>query len=125
MQRKYFKRFLEADKEIYTKTQSNGVYSLFNGWLKKPKKIEYEEITDSNKTYQDWKNKAQDLLIGDDPVEIENFIDELYKMRRESILNDGEFGEGNLVFKKLRDNEILSKLKDHKVELENKEMSLW
>ena len=121
---RYPKKILEK-KEIYTKTLSNGIYSLYNGWLKEPEKINYDEITDSNELYQSYKNKIQDLLIDGDVVEVENLIDDIYKMRRESILKDGEFGEGNLVFKRLRDKGILKKLKNYKIDLENKEMSLW
>ena len=37
---------------------------------------------------------------------------------------DGEYGKGNLIFKELRNQGVLQALKDKKVELETKEMSL-
>ena len=56
--------------------------------------------------------------------EIDDFIDNIYVLRQTSILQDGEYGKGNLIFKELRNNEVLKGLKDKKVELQNQEMSL-
>lgn len=56
--------------------------------------------------------------------DVDNYIDDLYKLRQNSILTDGEYGKGNLIFKELRNLGILQKLKDLKVKLENQEMSL-
>jgi len=51
-------------------------------------------------------------------------MDGVYKMRQEALLNGGEFSEGNLVFKELRNNGVLQDLKDRKVKLMNDLMSL-
>ena len=56
--------------------------------------------------------------------EIDDFIDNIYILRQSSILQGGEYSEGNLIFKELRNNGILQELKDKKVELQNQEMSL-
>lgn len=55
---------------------------------------------------------------------INKFIEDLYNLRKESITKDGEFGIGNLIFKEFRNKGYLDKLKELKIELENKEMSL-
>lgn len=55
---------------------------------------------------------------------IDDFINDVYKMRSDSIASDGEYGKGNLVFKELRNRGYLDKLRDIKVELETDEMSL-
>ena len=55
---------------------------------------------------------------------IDDFINDVYKMRSDSIASDGEYGKGNLVFKELRNRGYLDKLRDLKVELETDEMSL-
>lgn len=55
---------------------------------------------------------------------IDKFIEDLYNLRKESITKDGEFGIGNLIFKEFRNKGYLDKLKELKIELENKEMSL-
>lgn len=56
--------------------------------------------------------------------QIDNLIDDLYKLRQGSIEKDGEFGIGNLVFKEFRNMGYLDNLKDLKVQLQSKEMSL-
>ena len=55
---------------------------------------------------------------------IDDFINDVYKMRSDSIASDGEYGKGNLVFKELRNRGYLDKLRDLKVELETDDMSL-
>lgn len=55
---------------------------------------------------------------------IDDFINDVYKMRGDSIASYGEYGKGNLVFKELRNRGYLDKLRDLKVELETDEMSL-
>ena len=55
---------------------------------------------------------------------IVKFIDDIYKLRQESIAEDGEYGIGNLVFKEIRNRGILDKLKDKLRELTSKELSL-
>ena len=100
---------------------SNGVYSLEKGWLKKPVKDDIPENVDLEPELSEWKEKAEACKTQE---EIDAFIDGIYKLRQESILTDGEFGKGNLIFKELRNAGTLQKLKDAKVELENQEMSL-
>ena len=56
--------------------------------------------------------------------EIDELIDDLYKLRQESIQQDGEFGVGNLVFKEMRNMGYLDNLKTLKRKLQSKEMSL-
>ena len=56
--------------------------------------------------------------------EIDELIDDLYKLRQESIQQDGEFGVGNLVFKEMRNMGYLDNLKNLKRKLQSKEMSL-
>jgi len=100
---------------------SKGVYSLYNGWLQKPEKQDIPEPPDISVEYNEWVNKANSCETIED---IDNFLDDLYKLRQNGLLKDGEFGTGNLVFKELRNNNVIQDLKDKKVELENKEMSL-
>ena len=100
---------------------SNGVYSLFNGWLKKPVKDDIPDNVDLEPELSEWVTRSNEC----DSIEsIDSFMDDIYKLRQESILKDGEYGKGNLIFKELRNRSILQALKDKKVELENQEMSL-
>lgn len=56
--------------------------------------------------------------------EIDKLIDDLYKLRQESIQKDGEYGVGNLVFKEMRNMGYLDNLKELKRKLQSKKMSL-
>lgn len=54
--------------------------------------------------------------------EINKFIDDIYLLRKTSIMTDGEYGKGNMVFKEIRNNGYLDKLKELKVKLTEKDM---
>lgn len=56
--------------------------------------------------------------------EIEDFIKDVYDLRKKSIANEGEYGIGNLVFKELRSRGYLDKLKELKSRLISDELSL-
>lgn len=70
-------------------------------------------------------NSFNESITNEDFINnIDKFIEDLYNLRKESITKDGEFGIGNLIFKEFRNKGYLDKLKELKIELENKEMSL-
>ena len=100
---------------------SNGIYSLKTGWLKEPVRDDIPDDVNLEPELSELLNKANSC---NSLEEIDNFIDDLYKLRQESILSEGEYGKGNLIFKHLRNEGILQNLKDKKIELENEEMSL-
>lgn len=117
------KKMLEFENSSLTEStaNSNGIYSLKNGWLKVPVKDDIPDDVDLEPELSEFRQRANEC----DSIEsIDSFMDDIYKLRQESILTDGEYGKGNLVFKSLRNEGILQQLKDKKVELENKEMSL-
>lgn len=103
-----------------------------NGFFKKQIKEELDwDINNilqpsENHTFEDSEQIEEDLTLEeqDKLQEIDNLVDELYKLRQESIIKDGEFGIGNLVFKEFRNLGYLDNLKQLKVELQSKEMSL-
>lgn len=100
---------------------SNGVYSLYNGWIKKPIRDDIPDDIDLEPELTEYINKADECKTIED---ITKFIDDIYKLRQESILKEGEYGKGNLIFKEIRNKGILQKLKDMKIKLENDEMSI-
>lgn len=53
----------------------------------------------------------------------QDFIDKLYKIREISLSKDGEYGLGNLLFKKFRDLGYLDTLKQRSQDLQIKELS--
>ena len=56
--------------------------------------------------------------------QIENFIEDLYDLRKESIATEGEYGLGNLVFKEFRNLGYLDNLKELRKVEKGKELSL-
>ena len=108
---------------------SNGVYSLQTGWVKKPDNDKIPEISDEllaklEDLVNDYKDKYSNVDEIKTVEEVDNAIDEIYKERQSSILKDGEYGIGNLLFKEIRNCGLLKALKDRKIELENEAMSL-
>lgn len=109
--------------------KSNGIYSLKTGWIKEPDSTTIPELSDEEQEeldskVQEYLDKYEDVLGLNTIEEVDNAIDTIYKERQSSMLKDGEYGLGNLLFKEIRNIGLLKKLKDRKVELENEEMSL-
>ncbi len=109
-------------EDIKSGAVTNGIYSLKQDkWIKVPEKQDPRvvEIEDTE-IYKDTFEKYNSLK----DEECEQFLDDLYIMRKISLANDGEFGEGNLVFKQFRNNGYLQDLKDRKYKFKSKELSL-
>lgn len=120
------------EAEIYVEpdevhANSNGVYSLKDGWLKEPEQVGVPDIDPEHvqELIQPFEDRYNDLINSDPSVsEVDDLIDDIYLQRQKSIIKDGEFGDGNICFKEFRNRGYLQNLRDLKVELENKEMSL-
>lgn len=140
--RTIFKHNMEIDfygipVEVYVETSktprvSNGVYSVLNDeWIKEPVAEDIPEIDmDSFKAeYNTWETKCQDLIKdakNESSVtskDIETLINDIY-IQRQTGLADGEYSNGNLIFKELRNTGLLDELKDLKNEIRSKELSL-
>lgn len=118
-----------ADAEVYvelndTNANSNGIYSINKGWLKKPKKENVAGIELDEVEFEKWEDRYNDLLVSHDKNEIKQFIDDLYKLRKDSILKDGEYGQGNLIFKEMRNLNYIKNIKNLLDMIESEEMSL-
>jgi predicted RNase H-like nuclease (RuvC/YqgF family) len=95
-------------------------------------KVSGDEIKKIKETIEKH-NKAMKILSDDiekqSSIEysiekIENLIEDLYDLRKESISKDGEYGLGNLVFKEFRNLGYLDNLKELKNQLKTKKLSL-
>ena len=103
---------------------TNGRFSILkNEWVKFPEPITYE-IPDITDTLNEYIETATNLIADDDGQAILDFINDLYMMRKLGLAEDGEASVGNLVFKELRNMNILSDLKDRYYELKSDELSL-
>lgn len=109
-------------EDVKSSAVTNGIYSLKKDeWIKKPQKLEprsYDVTT--TQIWKDAYNKYQQLK--DD--ECEEFLDSLYVMRKISLSQDGEWGDGNLVFKEFRNRGYIQDLKDRKYKVKSTELTL-
>lgn len=110
-------------EDVETTSISNGIYSIKDDkWVKEPEKLEIVDIdVTSTPTYNEYMGRFNKLITKD---EIQQFIDDLYILRKLSLSTSGEFGEGNLVFKEFRSQGLLDDLKDRLGEIEDSELTL-
>lgn len=116
-------------EDVKASTASNGIYSLWRDeWIKFPSKITvpaYDKDPGYIQLLDKWKSLAEDTLASAASAdEVQQFINKLYNLRRTSIMTEGEFGKGNLVFKELRNLGLLDTLKEKQYQLSSKELSL-
>lgn len=115
-------------EDVHSGAMSNGIYSVLNNkWIKLPQQVHVPDMNDNeefNSLLKEWTLKGKQLLVSNSALEIQRFINELYNLRRLSLMTDGEFSIGNLVFKEIRNLGLLSDLKDKMHELQSKELSL-
>jgi hypothetical protein len=100
-----------------------GVYSILKDeWVKFPEQPEEERsITIEDKEiFKNWENRYNNLL----DHEIDTFVQDLYKLRKSSLKSEGEFSDGNLVFKEFRNRGYLKDLKDRKNKIKSNELTL-
>ena len=103
---------------------TNGRFSILkNEWVKFPEPITYE-VPDISKDLNEMLDKCFKTLQSNDAEEVRTLINDIYMMRKLGLAEDGEASVGNLVFKELRNMDIMSDLKDHYYELRSQELSL-
>ena len=127
-------KFFGVDVEIYVvandvQAKSNGVYSLTDGWIKFPNKKDILDIdTEQKHKVEKMSLKLEktilDTLNSDNLEDVIELLHKIYSLRRDSIKKDGEYALGNLVFKELRNKNLIQQLKDKKTELETRSLSL-
>ena len=111
-------------EDVNASTMSNGIYSVMTEeWIKKPEPIEAPEI-DIEADIDEWKDKINEALDSKDPDKINKMVDDLYLLRKNGLLSEGEYGKGNQTFKEIRNLGLLSDLKDSYMKLRSQELSL-
>lgn len=103
---------------------TNGRFSILkNEWVKFPEPITYE-VPNISKDLNEMLDKCFKTLQSNNAEEVRTLINDIYMMRKLGLAEDGEASIGNLVFKELRNMDIMSDLKDHYYELRSEELSL-
>lgn len=102
---------------------TNGRYSLMKDeWVVFPEPITYE-IPDISEQLAEYENKCNEALNSTDGNAILELVNDIYMMRKIGLAADGEASVGNLVFKELRNQDMLQKLKDRYYEIKSTELS--
>lgn len=124
-------KFKGVEVELYVEdvnasTVSNGVYSVLrDGWVVRPQiPVFTAELDTASDAWRDTYELATSLLTNGSVDEIREFLNGLYLMRKYSILSDGEYSQGNLIFKELRNLGIIDQLKERLVSVRSKELSI-
>lgn len=111
-------------EDVKSGNATNGRYSIIKDtWVKEPKPIDYD-IPDIKNELSLYLSQATQAIESNDPQIILDFLNELYMLRKLSLAEEGEAGIGNLVFKELRNMEILETLKDTYYTLRSNQLSI-
>lgn len=121
------------DENIEKDVKNIAIYSImYDEWISKPKK---ELITLNQKSVTKKAKQWMKIIDGvyeniqDEDIEtakklIQKYVDKIRKYRQCGLDSDGEYSEENLVFKILRRNGYLEKIRDMKNKLVDKRLSL-
>ena len=91
-------------------------------WVVFPEPITYD-IPDISEQLAEYENKCNEALNSTDGNAILELVNDIYMMRKIGLAADGEASVGNLVFKELRNQDMLKKLKDRYYEIKSTELS--
>lgn len=104
---------------------SNGVYSVkYNKWIKKPVKIDPPKNVDVSDYTDEVESSINKTIETNDLEQLNKLMSSIYLMRRNSLIVNGEYGRGNLIYKDLRNRGALDKLHDAIDELTSDELSI-
>lgn len=104
---------------------STGVYSLgANTWVIKPNNAGIEIPDVDMNAFNDLSTQIDDTIKNQNASAIENLWKSIRSLRKDSLENEGEFGVGNMLFKKLRNSNYLEKLRNSMYDVQSKDLSL-
>ena len=114
-------------QESKTNTKSNGIYSVQDDkWIKEPVQQDIPDIDREafDEVFKEYEDRYFEIIEDASIEGIEDFIDDLYDLRKEGLAEDGEYSIKNLVFKEARNLGYLDNLKELKNKLKSKQLSL-
>jgi len=109
-----------------TRKKSQGVYSLMRqAWIQKPEKMEDElDEKELEKKVKDLKHKIDTYIKNEDPEALNSLVKKLRVSRGVSLQKYGEYGFENMVFKELRNQGYIDKVRSTVVDLKSRSLSL-
>lgn len=112
-------------EDLNSNVCSNGVYSITNNmWIKRPVLITrtVQDVT-TTESYTKLVDRIKSILDNPTSEKVKDMINNLYLVRKNSILVDGEYGQGNLIFKAIRNSGLLDALKEELYIILSKELT--
>lgn len=104
---------------------SSAIYSVAKDqWMLEPKDAEHLLPKPDMKQYYEIVQRIEDAIESRNSKKIGDLWDELYRIRKDSLAHDGEYGHGNGLFKKLRNLGYLDRLKHAYYSSASEELSL-
>lgn len=104
---------------------STGVYSLgANSWVIKPENSAIEIPDVDMNAFNDLSTQIDNTIKAQNASAIENLWKSIKNLRKHSLSDEGEFGMGNLLFKKLRNADYLERLRNSMYNTKSKDLSL-
>lgn len=111
-------------QDVKSSVASNGIYSVCdNNWVKEPKPIKSIKKYDNSEALEKWKIKINEVIKEGNKEKIQGVINMLLLMRHNSIAIDGEYGQGNQLYKDIRNLGLIDKLKESLLNAKSKELS--
>lgn len=112
-------------EDINSTVMSNGIYSVCQDcWIKFPKRLTDIRVPDVSEELAVWKERIEKAVSTNSSNKIEQLINDIYLVRKNSLDVEGEYGSGNQLFKEIRNSGLLDLLKQSYKESRSKELSL-
>jgi predicted nucleotidyltransferase len=119
------------DVELYAQDvaqphHSLGIYSVLEDeWVSEPKRQRVDVNTeDVREKYKNYRDRIRVVLDSEEIDTAQATFDDIKRMRRAGLADNGEFSTENLVFKMLRSQGWIEKLQEHIFTLQDKELSI-
>ena len=109
-----------------TRKKSQGVYSLMKkAWIQEPERIEDDvDEKEIEKKVNNFKTKIDALIKSENADALKELVKKLRDSRSVSLQKYGEYGVENMVFKELRNQGYIDKVRTVVVNLKSKSLSL-
>ena len=109
-----------------TRKKSQGVYSLMKQrWIQEPEKMEDDlDEKELEKKVKNIKHKIDCFIKSEDPEALQSLVKRLRVGRGVSLQKYGEYGFENMVFKELRNQGYIDKIRSTVVNLKSRSLSL-
>lgn len=112
-------------EDLITSSNSNGIYSVMRDkWIKFPTEDSFEDHIYDKELYDVYRQEILLALSSNKMSQVDEMINRLYLLRKDSLASEGEHGQGNLIFKELRNQGLLDRLKDKRDKMISKELSV-